>query len=62
VRSEVREVGMELEQYPVAVVTLRYDFRPSHPQPVIVPAFAPEPPRERGGMSGREEGRFAREP
>jgi hypothetical protein len=62
VRSEVREVGMELEQYPIAAVTLRYDFRPSPPQPVIVPGFAPEPPRERGGMTRREEGRFAPEP
>jgi hypothetical protein len=62
VPSEVREVGMELERHPVAVVTLRYDFRPSPPRPVIVPGFAPEPPRERGGMTRREEGRFAPEP
>ena len=33
VRSEVREVGMELERDPVAVVTLRYDFRPPVPRP-----------------------------
>ena len=33
VPSEVREVGMELERDPVAVVTLRYDFRPSAPAP-----------------------------
>jgi hypothetical protein len=58
VRSEVREVAMELEPHPVAVVTLRYAYR----RPIIVPGFAPEPPRERGGMSGREEGRFAPEP
>jgi hypothetical protein len=62
VRSEVREVGMELERDPVAVVTLRYDFRPSFPRPVIVPGFAPEPTRERGRMTRWEEGRFAPEP
>jgi hypothetical protein len=62
VRSEVREVDMELEPHPVAVVTLRYDYRRSHPRPIVVPGFAPEPSRERGGMTGREEGRFAPEP
>jgi hypothetical protein len=62
VPSEVREVGMELERHPVAVVTLRYDFRPSPPRPVIVPGFAPEPPRERGWRTRREEDRFAPEP
>jgi hypothetical protein len=62
VRSEVREVDMELEPHPVAVVTLRYDFRPSHPRPLIVPGFAPEPPRERGWTTRQEEGRFAPEP
>ena len=53
---------MELERHPVAVVTLRYDFRPSPPRPLIVPGFSPEPPRERGGRTRREEGRFAPEP
>jgi hypothetical protein len=43
VPSEVREVGMELDRHPVAVVTLRYDFRPSLPRPINVPRFAPEP-------------------
>ena len=62
VPSEVREVGMELEQHPVAVVTLRYAFRPTPPRPIIVPGFAPEPPRERGWRTQREEGRFAPEP
>jgi hypothetical protein len=62
VRSEVREVGMALERHPVAVVTVRYDFRPSPPRPNIVPGFAPEPPRERGWRDRREGGRFAPEP
>jgi hypothetical protein len=43
VPSEVREVGMELDRHAVAVVTLRYGFRPSRPRPIIVPRFAPEP-------------------
>jgi hypothetical protein len=46
VRSEVREVGMELERDPVAVVTLRYEFRPLVPWPLVVPGFAPELYRE----------------
>jgi hypothetical protein len=62
VRSEVRVVGMELEGHPVAVVTLRYDFRPILPRPVVVPGFAPEAPGERGWMNRREDGRFAPEP
>jgi hypothetical protein len=62
VRSEVREVAMELEPHPAAVVTLRYDFRPLVPRPIVVPRFAPEPPRERGWMRRREDGRFAPEP
>jgi hypothetical protein len=61
VRSGVQAVSMELEHHPVAVVTLRYDFRPPPPRPVIVPGFAPEPP-ERGWNFRREEGRFAPEP
>ncbi|HEY2154042.1 MAG TPA: hypothetical protein VGH33_00330, partial [Isosphaeraceae bacterium] len=62
VRSEVREVGMELERDPVAVVTLHYLFRPLGPRPLVVPGFAPEPSRERGWKIRREEGRFATEP
>jgi hypothetical protein len=62
VRSEVREVGMELERDPVAVVTLRYEFRLVVPRPLVVPGSAPEPPRERGGMTRPDEGRFAPEP
>jgi hypothetical protein len=62
VASEVQEVGMELERHPVAVVTLRYAFRPSPPRPIIVPGFAPEPPPERGWRNRRQEGRFAPEP
>jgi hypothetical protein len=62
VSSEVREVSMELERHPVAVVTLRYDFRPSAPRPIVVPGFAPEPQRERGWRLRREESRFAPEP
>jgi hypothetical protein len=62
VRSEVREVGMELERHPVAAVTLRYDFRPRLPRPVDVPGFAPEPPGGRGWMTRPEGGRFAPEP
>jgi hypothetical protein len=61
VRSEVREVGMELVRDPVAVVTLRYDFRPPVPRPVV-PGFSPEPPRERGWMTRPEDGGFAPEP
>jgi hypothetical protein len=53
---------MELERHPVAVVTLRYDYRRARPRPIIVPGFAPEPPRERGWRNRREEGRFAPEP
>jgi hypothetical protein len=60
VTSEVREVSMELEQHPIAAVTIRYDFRSYRPRPMIVPGFAPEP-RERG-WSTRREGRFAPEP
>jgi hypothetical protein len=62
VRSDVREVGMELERDPVAVVTLRYDFRPLVPPPFVVPGFAPEPPRERGSSTRPENARFAPEP
>jgi hypothetical protein len=62
VPREVWEVAMELERHPVAVVTLRYDFRRSHPRPVIVPGFAPEPPQERGRSTRSKEGRFAPEP
>jgi hypothetical protein len=62
VRSEVREVGMDLERDPIAVVTLRYDFRPLVPRPLVVPGFAPESHRERGWMTRPEDGRFAPEP
>jgi hypothetical protein len=62
VSSEVREVGMELERYPVAVVTIRYEYRPSPPRPILVPGFAPEAPQERGWRTRREEGRFVPEP
>jgi hypothetical protein len=62
VRSEVREVGMELDPDPVAVVTLRYDFRPLIPRPIAVPGFAPEPRREREWVTRPEDGRFAPEP
>jgi hypothetical protein len=61
VRSEVGEVGMELEYDPVADVTLHYDFRPSTPRPIITPGFAPMP-RERGWSTPRQEDRFAPEP
>jgi hypothetical protein len=61
VTSEVREVSMELEQHPVAVVTIRYDFPSQGPRPIIVPGFAPEP-RDRGWSTRRDEGRFAPEP
>jgi hypothetical protein len=62
VRSEVHPVSMELEHHPVAVVTIRYDFRqPASPRPIIVPGFAPEP-RERGWNARRDESRFAPEP
>ncbi len=59
--SEVQEVSMELEHHPVAVVTLRYDFRPVPPRPIIVPGFAPEPGSQ-GRNTRREDGRFAPEP
>ena len=62
VLSEVREVSMELEPDPVADVTLRYEFRPLVPRPLVVPGFAPEPPRERGWMTLPEDSRFAPEP
>jgi hypothetical protein len=52
---------MELEREPVAVVTLRYDFRPLVPQPMAVPKFAPEP-RERGRETRPEDDRYAPEP
>jgi hypothetical protein len=58
VRSEVQEVSMELQRDPVAVVTIRYAFRPYHPRPLIVPGFAPEP-AERGWSTRGHEGRFA---
>jgi hypothetical protein len=61
VRSEVREVGMELERDPVAVVTLRYDFGPPGPRPMVVPGFAPEP-RERGWGTRPADDRYAPEP
>ena len=62
VRSEVREVGMDLERDSVAAVTLRYRFRPLVPRPLDVPGFAPEPRRERGWMTRPEDRRFAPEP
>src|SRR5262249_59986969 len=62
VRSEVREVGMELERDPIAVVTLCYEFRPLAPRPLVVPGFAPEPSLERGWMTRPEDSRFAPEP
>jgi hypothetical protein len=64
VRSEVRPVDMDLERDPVAVVTLRCNFRPlvPRPRPLAVPGFAPEPSRERGWMTRPEDGRFAPEP
>jgi hypothetical protein len=61
VSSEVREVVMELERDPVAIVTLWYDFRPLVPPPIIVPGFAPEP-RGRGWRARPEESRYAPEP
>jgi len=61
VPSGVREVSMELERNPVAVVTLRYDFRPPPPRPIIIPGFAPDP-WERGWSPRRGENRFAPEP
>jgi hypothetical protein len=61
VTSEVRVVSMELEHDPLAVVTLRYDFPPTPPRPIIFPGFAPEP-RDSGWNTGRAEGRFAPEP
>jgi hypothetical protein len=61
VQSEVQEVSMQLERHPVAVVTLRYDFRPLPPRPSIVPGFAPEP-GARGWSTRREDRRFAPEP
>jgi hypothetical protein len=59
VPSEVREVQMELEREPVAVVTLRYAFHHSYTRPKPAPGFAPEP-----GESGTrpDDGRFAPEP
>jgi hypothetical protein len=53
---------MELERDPVAVVTVRYDFRPLAPPPVVVPGFAPEPPRESVWRTRPEDDRFAPEP
>ena len=40
---------MELERHPVAVVTLRYDFRRSYPRPITCTGFAPEPPGSEDG-------------
>jgi hypothetical protein len=59
VPSEVREVQMELERDPVAVVTLRYAFSHSYPRPKPASGFAPEP--EEWGTRP-DDGRFALEP
>src|SRR5207249_3012974 len=64
VGSSIRVVGMELDPDPVAVVTIRYDFRRPRPWPESLPRFAPEPGsiRERGGATGRDDDRFAPQP
>jgi hypothetical protein len=62
VRSEVREVSMELERFPVAVVTVRYDFGLPIPRPLVEPGFAPEPAQEPGSQTPWHNGRFAPEP
>jgi hypothetical protein len=56
--SPVRVVDMELDPDPVAVVTIRYDFRRPRPWPEPLPRFAPE----RGGATRRDDARFAPEP
>jgi hypothetical protein len=61
VTSEIQQVSMELERHPVAVVTVRYEFRQPYPRPIIVPGFAPEQ-AERGWSSRREQGRLAPSP
>jgi hypothetical protein len=61
VPNEVQEVSMELERHQVAVVILRYGFRPPSPRPIIVPGFAPEPGEQRLSTP-REDGPFAPEP
>jgi hypothetical protein len=60
VRSEVHAVRMELEPHPLAVVTVRYDYRRS-PRPIVVPGFAPEPPQVRW-ESRREARSYSPEP
>jgi hypothetical protein len=64
VGSSVGVVDMELEPDPIAVVTIRYEFRRPGPWPQPRPGFAPEPGliRERGWALGRDDDRFAPEP
>jgi hypothetical protein len=64
VGSSVRVVDMELEPGPIAVVTIRYDFRRPRPWTEPRPGFAPEPGpiRERGWAPARDDDGFAPEP
>jgi hypothetical protein len=64
VGSSVRVVDMELEPDPIAVVTIRYEFRRPRPWPEPRPGFVPEPGpiRKRGWAHGRDDDRFAPEP
>jgi hypothetical protein len=64
VGSSIRVVDMDLEPEPIAVVTIRYDFRRPGHRPEPRPGFAPEPGpvRERGWAPARDDDRFAPEP
>jgi hypothetical protein len=64
VGSSIRVVDMDLEPEPIAVVTIRYDFRRPGHRPEPRPGFAPElgPIRERGWAPARDDDRFAPEP
>jgi hypothetical protein len=55
VDSDVYTVAMDLDPHPVAVVTLRYDFRRPEPRPLNVPGFAPEPSTGHEWSARREE-------
>jgi hypothetical protein len=64
VGSSIQVVEMDLDPEPVAVVTIRYDFRrPGHRvEPRTGLSLEPGPIRERGWAPARDDDRFAPEP
>jgi hypothetical protein len=64
VGSSIRVVDMDLEPEPIAVVTIRYDFRQPGHGPEPRPGFAPElrPIREREWAPAQDDDCFAPEP